>query len=104
MRIELEAESEYEDYAAESQGEEQGEAISTTLRLPFLPSLFNLPGSVWQRMQRWGTVLGNVAWMLTTSVILVGLPVLYAYDREKNYEAYEAEQQRFKENPPSSSS
>lgn len=27
---------------------------------------------------------GNVAWIVTTSLILVGLPVLYAYDREKN--------------------
>ena len=27
---------------------------------------------------------GNLAWIFTTSMLLVGLPVLYAYDREKN--------------------
>ena len=27
---------------------------------------------------------GKVAWIFTTSMLLVGLPILYAYDREKN--------------------
>lgn len=28
--------------------------------------------------------IGNLAWIFTTSMLLVGLPILYAYDREKN--------------------
>jgi hypothetical protein len=103
MRIELEGESEYEDYSDAGEEVPRG-AVS---RRPLF-SFFTLPPNVWARLQRWGSVIGNVAWMITTSVILVGLPVLYAYDREKNYEAYEAEQQRFKDapssNPPSASS
>lgn len=31
-----------------------------------------------------GRTAGNLAWIFTTSMLLVGLPVLYAYDREKN--------------------
>lgn len=27
---------------------------------------------------------GNLGWIVATSLLLVGLPVLYAYDREKN--------------------
>lgn len=38
---------------------------------------------------------GKAAWILTTSVLLVGLPLLYAYDREKSLVDYEKEQQRF---------
>jgi len=30
---------------------------------------------------------GNLAWILSTSLILVGVPVLFAYDREKNMAA-----------------
>jgi hypothetical protein len=29
-------------------------------------------------------VAGNIAWILCTSTLLVGFPILYAYDREKN--------------------
>lgn len=38
---------------------------------------------------------GKAAWILTTSVLLIGLPLLYAYDREKSLVDYEKEQQRF---------
>lgn len=38
---------------------------------------------------------GKAAWILTTSLLLVGLPLLYAYDREKSLVEYEKEQQRF---------
>lgn len=39
--------------------------------------------------------LGNAAWIFTTSMILIGLPVLYAYDRERSMIEYEREQQKF---------
>lgn len=38
---------------------------------------------LWIRMQHVGMVAGNLAWIFTTSMLLVGLPVLFAYDREK---------------------
>jgi hypothetical protein len=53
----------------------------------------------WSSLTRLGTVLGNAVWIVMTSLVLTCLPVLYAYDREKNYEAYEAEQQRFTSPP-----
>lgn len=40
-------------------------------------------------------IVGSAAWIITTSLILIGLPVLYAYDREQNLVAMEKEQQRF---------
>lgn len=43
----------------------------------------NLVAKSWNAV----TAAGNVAWIVTTSMILVGLPVLYAYDREKNTSA-----------------
>lgn len=61
-------------------------------------------GRWWQRLWqsplamscwRLGSVAATVAWVVTTSLVMTCLPVLYAYDREKNVEAYEAEQQRF---------
>ena len=32
---------------------------------------------------------GKTAWIVTTSVLLIGLPLLYAYDREKSLVEYE---------------
>lgn len=43
----------------------------------------NLAAKSWKAI----TAAGNVAWIVTTSMILVGLPVLYAYDREKSTSA-----------------
>ena len=40
-------------------------------------------------------IVGKTAWIVTTSLLLVGLPLLYAYDREKSLVEYEKEQQRF---------
>lgn len=45
---------------------------------------------------------GKAAWILTTSLLLIGLPLLYVYDREKSLVEYEKEQQRFA--PPVASS
>ena len=41
------------------------------------------------------SIVASSAWVLTTTLIMVGLPVLYAYDREQNATAMEREQQRF---------
>lgn len=41
------------------------------------------------------SIVASSAWVLTTTLIMVGLPVLYAYDREQNAVAMEREQQRF---------
>lgn len=41
-------------------------------------------------MQKSGSMArtaGNLAWIVSTSLILVGVPVLFAYDREKNMAA-----------------
>ena len=89
MGIELANDS--DDYESYSEDEP---VLKTGLARQFgFPSWSN----IYNRVSSWGVVLGNLMWMMTTSVILIGLPVLYAYDREKNYEAYEAEQQRFKQ-------
>lgn len=32
---------------------------------------------------------GKIAWIFTTSMLLIGLPILYAYDREKNTQLQE---------------
>lgn len=69
-------------------------------------------GRWWQRlwqspvgasMWRFGSLAASMAWVVTTSLVMTCLPVLYAYDREKNVEAYEAEQQRFTQPTDSSS-
>jgi hypothetical protein len=36
------------------------------------------------RMQGLWKMAGSLAWMFTTSMLLIGLPVLFAYDREKS--------------------
>lgn len=38
---------------------------------------------LWSRICRYGQLVGNIAWTFTTSMLLIGLPVLFAYDREK---------------------
>lgn len=65
-------------------------------------SLFTIPKRVQALGHRIWTVggklmhvLGKAAWIVTTSALLVGLPLLYAYDREKSLVEYEKEQQRF---------
>lgn len=34
-------------------------------------------------------LVGKIAWIFTTSMLLIGLPILYAYDREKNTQLQE---------------
>ena len=45
--------------------------------------------------QRWTKYVGHAAWIFTTSMILVGLPILFAYDREKSTIEFEKEQQKY---------
>lgn len=72
-----------------------------------------IPLSVRSRLSMWSSkalsasisfakMTGKAAWIITTSLLLVGLPLLYAYDREKSLVEYEKEQQRFA--PPVASS
>jgi hypothetical protein len=46
---------------------------------------------VWKRV--WG-VAGHASWIVTTSLILVGLPMFIEYDREQGMMAFEKEQQK----------
>ena len=45
--------------------------------------------------RRWTKYFGHAAWIFTTSMILVGLPILFAYDREKSTIEFEKEQQKY---------
>lgn len=45
--------------------------------------------------RRWTKYIGHAAWIFTTSMILVGLPILFAYDREKSTIEFEKEQQKY---------
>ena len=38
------------------------------------------------------TIVGKVSWVITTSLILVGLPMFIEYDREQGILAFEKEQ------------
>lgn len=57
--------------------------LSTWLVSPFSGLSRWSTKKVWTRLQHIGRVAGNIAWIFTTSMLLVGLPVLFAYDREK---------------------
>jgi mitochondrial import receptor subunit TOM22 len=66
----------------------------------FIPVRIRSRLSVWSRRALSSSVslikfTGKAAWILTTSLLLIGLPLLYAYDREKSLVEYEKEQQRF---------
>lgn len=49
----------------------------------------------WSSAGRIAQWVGRAAWIITTSMLLVGLPLLYVYDQEKSLVEYEKEQQRF---------
>jgi len=96
VKVEQDNDSEYEDITEEME-EEEGEEIieNETLwnRLAALKYMFPSwmqfrVGRFSQKMmnQMWSVSLlaGRLAWIFTTSMLLVGLPVLFAYDREKN--------------------
>lgn len=47
-----------------------------------------------EKIVDWMHVCGSIAWCITTSIVLIGLPILYAYDREKSMLEYEKEQKK----------
>ena len=79
--------------------EEEYEPASPKGRFAFLfsfPKRFQAFGRrIWTASGNLMQVLGKAAWIITTSALLIGLPLLYAYDREKSLVEYEKEQQRF---------
>lgn len=88
---------------SEENGEDSGKSkvsgpfgfISALIPAPLRSRL-----SMWSRRAlsasiSFAKVAGKAAWIITTSVLLIGLPLLYAYDREKSLVDYEKEQQRF---------
>lgn len=44
-------------------------------------------GGLMEKSKSMAKAAGNLAWIVSTSLILVGVPVLYAYDREKSMAA-----------------
>lgn len=81
----VESDSEYEDIS---------ETEFSDNIAPLCPYLAYLPAWLRIRPLQWSVKLydrigmlmkkaGSIAWVFTTSMLLVGLPVLFAYDREK---------------------
>lgn len=87
-----EEEDEYED--VDDQDINQS---SLTQRLRSLITSFSAPFFLQTFFARTYTFIASASWILTTSLILIGLPVLYAYDREQNLVSMEREQQKFKQ-------
>jgi hypothetical protein len=87
--------SDSEDYEDCTDSEEESMQTRHSAFISRITSFLS-PSALRSRFGRLWTIFGNLAWIFTTSVLLIGLPVLFAYDREKNYEALEAEQSRFK--------
>jgi import receptor subunit TOM22 len=77
-----------------------GSGSQSSRWLRFLPAslrfrLVAFGKSAWSAGSVVAAFLAKSAWIITTSALLVGLPILYAYDREKSMIEYEKEQQRF---------
>lgn len=85
-----------DEYYTEDEDGEDGAPVNGSMSTRLLASI--KPGNLKRSLKGAGQDLaakswkavkaaGNVAWIVTTSMILIGLPVLYAYDREKNTSA-----------------
>lgn len=107
----------FDDYTTEEDDGEEGDELMTDTFKKSKSCRWNvfayLPLSVRRRLsalslRAWSTTFsmakwaGKAAWIITTSMVLIGLPLLFAYDREKSLVEYEKEQQRFA--PPVASS
>ena len=95
-----ESDGNYDDYTTDDEeGEGEYDQASPKSRFAFLftiPKRFQSFGRrIWNASGNVMQVLGKAAWIVTTSALLIGLPLLYAYDREKSMVEYEKEQQRF---------
>jgi hypothetical protein len=81
--------ADYEDVPSEDDDQYTDEECEPGLmdRLSFyLPNWCSrrVMGKVYGRLGVMWRVAGNLAWIFTTTMLLVGLPVLFAYDREKS--------------------
>lgn len=88
--------AEYEDVSDEyTDSDELAEEAEDSVFAPiqrlkkFVPAWLRRNAVQWsaklyERALYLGRIAGNIAWIFTTSMLLVGLPVLYAYDREKS--------------------
>ena len=97
-------ERDFEEGEEEDEEEDEEEVDTKNSPMKFLSSF--IPLRIRTRLSLWSEraliasislakFTGKAAWIITTSVLLVGLPLLYAYDREKSLVDYEKEQQRF---------
>lgn len=94
-----------DDYTTDDEEYEESESTGKFKGpISFLTAL--IPAKLRSRLSIWSQralstsislakMAGKAAWIVTTSVLLIGLPLLYAYDREKSLVEYEKEQQRF---------
>lgn len=87
---------EYEDYDIEEEEEadrnHQGRNSFASRLAAIVPSRLTRSlklssTSLVEKSKAVAKTTGNLAWIVTTSLILLGVPVLYAYDREKNMAA-----------------
>ena len=85
---------EYEE--SESTGRFKGPPASLTALIPakLRSRLLNLSQRALSTSISLAKMAGKAAWIVTTSVLLIGLP-LFTHDREKSLVEYEKEQQRF---------
>lgn len=107
------SEAEYEDLDSEytDTGEEEEEKRTLGYKgfnlRRYLPK-WMLPGkwggNLWGQLQTLSKMVGSLAWIFTTSMLLVGLPVLFAYDREKAIQEQQLMGDLAASNPLSSSS
>ena len=90
-------ESEYEDVDDEDVSSSEGTRPTSNLLARLSSSLSNIfsTSGLPRLGARFYTFVASSAWVLTTTLIMVGLPILYAYDREQNAVAMERDQQRF---------
>lgn len=83
---------EYEDVDSDdyTDSEEMDTPVSSGIARTYLNRVLAFFPRSWPRgklsdnLMRLMKSAGNIAWILATSMIMVGLPVLFAYDREKS--------------------
>jgi hypothetical protein len=90
----------YEEYEDEEEGYDNEKTGLASYFVSFIPLRIRSRLSIWSSKAlsaslSFAKLTGKAAWILTTSLLLVGLPLLYAYDREKSLVEYEKEQERF---------
>lgn len=69
-------------------------ALKYMLPLSMRMNGYRLFVGFWRVWKRVWSVAGAASWVVTTSLILVGLPMFIEYDREQGMMAFEKEQQK----------